>query len=62
MRLLFLLAVPEKLAYDDSILIGVYDEIIRLGANRPALAKISRLTSYEQFFYAMENLPARPTA
>lgn len=54
-RVIFLLAVPEKLSYDDSILIRVYDEIIRLGGNRAALAKISRLTSYEQFFYFMEN-------
>ena len=50
------MALPEKASYDDSILIRIYDEIIRLGGNRDALAKISRLTSYEQFFYFMENL------
>ena len=60
-RLIFLLAVPEKLSYDDSILIRIYDEIIRLGSNRTALAKISRLTSFEQFFYFMENLSTSPS-
>lgn len=60
-RVIFLLAVPEKLSYDDAILIRVYDEIIRLGSNREALSKISRLTSYEQFFYFMENLSANPS-
>ena len=55
------LAVPEKIAYDDTLLIRVYDEVMRLGANRPALARLSRLTSYEQFFYFMENLTTGPT-
>ncbi|QGF23241.1 BglG family transcription antiterminator [Raineyella fluvialis] len=59
-RLIFLMAVPEKLSYDDSILIRVYDEIIRLGTNHAALGRISRLTSYEQFFYFMENLSTDP--
>ena len=61
LRLILLLAVPEKAGYDDTILIRVYDEIIRLGSNRAAVAKISRLTSYEQFFYFMENLSTSPT-
>ena len=60
-RVIVCLAVPAKLAYDDTLLIRVYDEVIRLGANRPALAKLSRLTSYEQFFYFMENLATGPT-
>ena len=61
MSLVFLMAVPQKVAYDDTVLIRVYDEIIRLGGNAAAVAKISRLTSYEQFFYFMENLQSNPT-
>ena len=60
-RVVFLMAVPQKVAYDDTVLIRVYDEIIRLGGNAAAVAKISRLTSYEQFFYFMENLQSNPT-
>lgn len=60
-RVIVCLAVPEKLSYDDTLLIRVYDEVIRLGGNRSALAKLSRLTSYEQFFYFMENLATGPT-
>ena len=56
---------PEIARYCESEKIDsfrpVYDEVIRLGANRPALAKLSRLTSYEQFFYFMENLATGPT-
>lgn len=55
LRVIFLMAVPEKSTYDDTILIRAYDDIIRLGANRPLLNKISRLTTYEQFFYLMES-------
>lgn len=55
LRLIFLMAVPDKKDYDDSILIRVYDEVIRLSANPVILNKISRFNSYEQLFYLMES-------
>jgi lichenan operon transcriptional antiterminator len=55
LRVIFLMAVPEKSAYDDTILIRAYGDVIRMGANRALLNKISRLTTYEQFFYLMES-------
>ena len=60
LRLIFLMAVPEKASYDDTILIRVYDEMIRLGDDPVLVSKISRLSSYEQFFYLMENSTTRP--
>ena len=55
LRVIFLMAVPEKSTYDDTILIRAYGDVIRMGANRDLLNKISRLTTYEQFFYLMES-------
>ena len=59
LRLIFLMAVPDKANYDDTILIRVYDEMIRLGDDPALVSKISRLSSYEQFFYLMENSTTR---
>ncbi|MGB7961342.1 MAG: PTS sugar transporter subunit IIA, partial [Propionicimonas sp.] len=57
LRMIVLMGVPEKADYDDTILVDVYDEIIRLAADRNGLNRISRLTSYEQFFLYMANNP-----
>lgn len=53
LRMIVLMGVPEKGDYDDTVLVDVYDEIIRLAADRPGLDRISRLTTYEQFFLYM---------
>ena len=58
LRLLILLGVPDKGDYDDTVLVDIYDEVIRLAADRPGLDRICRLTSYEQFFFHMTNDPA----
>lgn len=55
LRIIFLMAVPAKADYDDRILIRVYDEIIRLSQDQGLVRKVSRLTSYVQFFYLMED-------
>ena len=55
LRMIVLMGVPAKADYDDTILVDVYDEIIRLAADRSGLDRISRLTSYEQFFLYMSN-------
>ena len=60
LRLIFLMAVPDKASYDDTILIRLYDEMIRLGDDPALVSKISRLTTYEQFFYLMENSTTQP--
>ena len=45
-----------KTDYDDRILLRVYDEIIRLSQDPLLVRKVSRLNSYVQFFYLMEDL------
>ena len=55
LRMVVLMGVPEKADYDDTVLVDVYDEIIRLASDRTGLDRISRLTSYEQFFLYMSN-------
>lgn len=55
LRMIVLLGVPEKSDYDDTVLIDIYEEIIRLASDRPGLDRICRLTSYEQFFLHMTN-------
>jgi mannitol/fructose-specific phosphotransferase system IIA component (Ntr-type) len=55
LRLIFLMAVPAKTDYDDRILLRVYDEIIRLSQDPVLVRKVSRLTSYVQFFYLMQD-------
>lgn len=57
LRIIVLLGVPEKSDYDDTILIDIYEEIIRLTSDRAGLDRISRYTSYEQFFLHMTNSP-----
>ncbi len=57
LRMIVLLGVPEKSDYDDTILIDIYEEIIRLASDRAGLDRISHFTSYEQFFLHMTNSP-----
>ncbi len=54
LRLVLLMAVPHKDMYDDTLLIRVYDEVIRLSQNAALVRKISRLSTYVQLFYLME--------
>lgn len=55
LRVVFLMAVPDKADYDDRILLRAYDEIIRLSQDAALVRKVSRLTSHVQFFYLMED-------
>ena len=54
-RAVFLMVLPHKNEFDDTVLIEAYDDIIRLASDRSLLNRLSRLHSYEQFFYFMEN-------
>lgn len=56
-RAVFVMGVPDKRDYDDTILIAVYDEIIRLASAPSLLTAMSRLTSHEQLFWFMANHP-----
>lgn len=58
LRLIVLLGVPDKNDYDDTLLVDIYDEVIRLAGDRASLDRICRVTSYEQFFFHMTNNPA----
>lgn len=60
-RVIFLMGLPKKADYDDTMLVKIYDEIIRFAANRAELDQISQLTSYEQFFFHMARTPFLPT-
>ncbi len=61
LRMIVLMGVPDKGNYDDTVLVDVYDEIIRLASDRAGLDRISRLTSYEQFFLYMADNADHPT-
>lgn len=57
-RAVFVMGVPDKQDYDDTILINVYDEIIRLASDSGRLTSLSRITSHEQLFWFMANHPS----
>jgi len=56
-RVIFLMGLPDKADYDDTMLVNIYDEIIRLAGSRSDIDLISRLTSYEEFFFHMARTP-----
>jgi lichenan operon transcriptional antiterminator len=60
-RVIFLLALPAKTDYDDTLLVSIYDEIIRLAGNHAELDLISHLANYEQFFFHMARTPSSLT-
>ena len=56
------MGVPDKTEYNDTILIDVYDEIIRLRADPDLLDNLSHLTSHEQLFWLLtDHLPQPPS-
>lgn len=56
-RLIVLLGVPADPGRSESVLVQVYDEVLRLGARRDLLTALCQVTSYEDFYYFMENNP-----
>ena len=57
-RVIFLLALPAKTDYDDTLLVRIYDEVIRLAGDHAELDLISQLASYEEFFFHMARTPS----
>lgn len=56
-RLIVLLGVPEDAGLAEPVLLAIYDEVLRLGARHDLVEAVSRVTSYEEFYYFMENNP-----
>ena len=56
-RLIVLLGLPRDPRRSENILIPVYDAVLRLGTRRDLLTRISRLTTFEQFYYFLATNP-----
>lgn len=54
-RLIVLMGLPNDPDMGEAMLIAIYDEIIRLGADREFVAQLSNLKTYEDFFYFMDS-------
>lgn len=57
-RLIVLLGTPSDPGRSEEVLVQVYDEVLRLGARRDLLDQLCRLTTFEDFYYFMENNPS----
>ena len=57
-RLIVLLGVPADPRRSEEVLVQVYDEVLRLGSRRDLLDQICRITTFENFYYFMENNPS----
>ena len=55
--LIVLLGLPRDPRRSENILIPVYDAVLRLGTRRDLLTRISRLTTFEQFYYFLATNP-----
>ncbi|MEH7120179.1 BglG family transcription antiterminator [Neobacillus vireti] len=47
-KLIFLLGIPEQTDYDASLLVKIYDEIMRIAGNQQLVNQLSETTSYEE--------------
>ncbi len=56
-RLIVLLGVPQDPRRGESVLIPVYDAVLRLGTRRDLLTRISHLTTFEEFYYFLATNP-----
>lgn len=53
-KLVFLLGIPEQTDYDASLLIKIYDEIIRIAADKQLIEKLSGTASFEELAKYLE--------
>lgn len=56
-RLIILLGVPQDPRRGESVLVPVYDAVLRLGTRRDLLTRISHLTTFEEFYYFLATNP-----
>lgn len=53
-KLVFLLGIPEQTDYDASVLVKIYDEIIRIASHKQLVDRLARTTSYEELSKYLE--------
>ena len=56
-RLIILLGIPQDPRRGESVLVPVYDAVLRLGTRRDLLTRISHLTTFEEFYYFLATNP-----
>lgn len=56
-RLIVLLGVPRDPRRGESVLVPVYEAVLRLGTRRDLLNRLSHLTTFEQFYYFLASNP-----
>lgn len=55
-RIVVMMGLPVDLTDAEPLLIAAYEEIIRLAGRRDVVTRLSRLTTYEDFFYYMDRI------
>lgn len=53
-KLVFLLGIPEQTEYDASLLVKIYDEIIKISANKKLLFELANAANYEELSKYLE--------
>ncbi|WHY86538.1 BglG family transcription antiterminator [Neobacillus novalis] len=53
-KLVFLLGIPEQTEYDASLLVKIYDEIIKISANKKLLFDLANAANYEELSKYLE--------
>lgn len=53
-KLVFLLGIPEQTEYDASLLVKIYDEIIKISANKKLLFELANASNYEELSKYLE--------
>ncbi|NMD68734.1 BglG family transcription antiterminator [Bacillus sp. DNRA2] len=54
-KLVFLLGIPKSTDYDASLLVKIYDEIIKIATDKQLVAQLANTISYQEFSKLLEN-------
>ncbi|WP_040978404.1 BglG family transcription antiterminator [Oceanobacillus jeddahense] len=54
-QLIFMLGLPEMKAYDASLLVPIYDEMLKISSNEQEVLKIAKTKSYEDLLAVLDN-------
>jgi lichenan operon transcriptional antiterminator len=54
-KLVFLLGIPKQTDYDASLLVRIYDEIIKIAADKQLVNQLASSTNYEEFSKYLEH-------
>lgn len=55
-KLVFLLGIPKQTDFDSSLLVKIYDEIMRIAIDKKLVEQLARTTSYEDFSIYLEQV------